>query len=29
MTAERKAHWQQKLNESRTALFELLNSLAP
>ncbi len=29
MSAERKAHWQQKMNESRTALFELLNSLAP
>ena len=29
MSAERKAHWQQKLNESRAALYELLNSLAP
>ena len=29
MSAERKAHWQQELNESRAALYEFLNSLAP
>jgi hypothetical protein len=29
MSAERKALWKRKFDESRTALFELLNSLSP
>lgn len=29
MSAERTAHWTRKLNESRTALFALLDSLSP
>ena len=29
MSAERRAHWAQKLSESRSALFELLDSLSP
>lgn len=29
MSAERKTHWQQKLAESRTSLFTLLNGLSP